>query len=433
MSNIKEMSAPAPETVSKPTRHRIFIVVILFIGIVVAYLDRVNISVLGANDEFVTFMGIQGQPVQIGMMMSMFLAAYAVANVVLSPLGDYLGPRKSMMICIIIWTISLFIGGWAIGFGMFIIARIILGIGEGWYWPLQNLFVKNWFPPHERGRANAVWTIGQAVAPALAMPVFAFIIGNYGWRASFYFCIVIGMIPLYLLWRYSTDTPNANKRVNAAELKYIEDALAKESSNIKTKGELTFLDKVRPFIKSYKYWLVVSWWICLQIITWGLIAWIPIYLKTARGFSWTEMGWMASLPFALAIVTKACNGWLNDKIGRSAPLLFAAMFLGGISIYGAAHVEGKYAAALFLAGAYGFSTMATSACLTLLQGLVPARSVAVAVGLMAGIAIGISTLSPVIIGSVIEVTGDYNSGLLTLLGVNIFAATVAMILTIKKC
>ncbi len=59
-------------------------------------------------------MGIEGMPLQIGMMMTVFLAAYGIANVVLSPLGDYLGPRKAMMLCILIWTIALMIGGVAI-------------------------------------------------------------------------------------------------------------------------------------------------------------------------------------------------------------------------------------------------------------------------------------------------------------------------------
>ena len=119
-----------------PTKKRFVIVFCLFIGIFIAYLDRVNVSVLAANDPFLIEMGIKGLPVQIGMMMSVFLAAYGVANVVLSPLGDYLGPRKSMMLCIGLWTVSLFMGGIASTFTMIIASRVLLGIGEGAYYPL---------------------------------------------------------------------------------------------------------------------------------------------------------------------------------------------------------------------------------------------------------------------------------------------------------
>jgi sugar phosphate permease len=75
-------------TLEKATRHRFFIVTILFIGIMVAYLDRVNVSILAANERFLIDMGIKGQPIKIGMMMSAFLAIYGIANLVLSPLGD---------------------------------------------------------------------------------------------------------------------------------------------------------------------------------------------------------------------------------------------------------------------------------------------------------------------------------------------------------
>lgn len=153
-----------------PTRKRFLIVACLFIGIFIAYLDRVNVSVLAANEPFLAYMGIEGMPLQIGMMMTVFLAAYGIANVVLSPLGDYLGPRKAMMLCILIWTIALIIGGVATSFALIIICRILLGIGEGFYYPLQSVFIKNWFPKQERGRANAAWIVGQSVAPAIAMP-----------------------------------------------------------------------------------------------------------------------------------------------------------------------------------------------------------------------------------------------------------------------
>ncbi|MGL5512851.1 MAG: MFS transporter, partial [Sporomusa sp.] len=361
---------------------------IIFIGIMIAFLDRVVVSVLAANDPFLTEMGIKGQPLKIGMMMSAFLAAYGIGNVALSPLGDYLGPRKAMCLCIITWIISMFIGGIATVFTTFIVARIILGIGEGFYYPMQSIYIKNWFPPQERGRANAMWIIGQSVAPALAMPLFSYLIGKYGWRESYFFCIVLSLIPLYLLWFHTTDTPRTNKKVNALELQHIEEGLAKEQKAGETAVTQSFWQRVQPFVANYHYWLLVLWYMCLQLIFWGFVSWLPAYLKMARGFTWAEMGWMASLPFLVTIVTKACNGWINDRIGRCAPLMCVTMCLGAICVYSAATVEGKYASVFFLSFAMGFTGMAAPSAWTLLQNLVPANSVGTAGGIMNGIACG---------------------------------------------
>ncbi|MDR3590469.1 MAG: MFS transporter [Negativicutes bacterium] len=416
----------------RPTRRRLFIVAILFIGIMVAYIDRVNVSVLAANDAFLLDMGIKGQPIQIGMMMSAFLAAYGIANVTLSPLGDYLGPRKAMCLCIILWTISLFIGGFASSFAILIGARILLGVGEGFYYPMQSLFIKNWFPPQERGRANATWVIGQSLAPALAMPVFAYIIGNIGWRENFFICIGLGLIPLYLLWFHTTDTPRAHKKINALELQYIEEGLARERKGDETADRQSLWQRIKPFGSNYRYWLLALWYMCLQFMFWGLVSWLPTYLKSARGFSWTEMGWMASLPFLTTVVTKAINGWLNDRIGRSAPLLSVTMLLGAVSIYFAATVAGKYPSAILLALAFGFTSMSTSSAWTLLQGLVPARSLSTAAGTMNGIATGLASLSPMIIGFFISLTGSYANGLFCLVGTGLLASFTAGILAARK-
>lgn len=419
--------------IEKPSRQRFHIVGMLFVGIMVAYLDRVNVSVFAADSDFLNYFGIAGNPVQIGLMMSIFLAAYGISGIVLSPIGDYLGPRKSMTICIITMAISMLIGGFSSIFIVFLIARVILGLAEGWYYPMQNLYVKNWIPPRERGRANATWVIGQSLAPAIAMPLFTWIIAEHGWRESFFFCMVLSLIPLYLFWFRSTDKPEDHKKVNKEELQHIQNGLADERSNASQQTKLTFKERIKPFANNPKYWLLVLWYISLQVVYWGLVSWLPAYLRTAKGFSWAEMGWLASMPFVAAVLLKTVNGILNDKIGRSAPLLFLAMFLGGIFIFLASIVTGKYPAAFCMIFAFGFASMATSSAWTLLQTLIPASSLSSASGIMNGLSLGLSSLSPVFLGAIIHFTGSYDTGLFALVAVCAIASVASGILVAKKC
>ena len=414
----------------EPTKKRFIVVFCLFIGIFIAYLDRVNVSVLAANDPFLIEMGIKGAPVQIGMMMSVFLAAYGVANVLLAPIGDYLGPRKSMMLCIGLWTASLFLGGIASTFAIIIVSRIMLGVGEGMYYPLQSVFVKNWFPRQERGRANAAWVVGQSVAPALAMPFFAYLIGNYGWRANFHFCLAVGLIPLYLLWRHTADTPRQHKSINKAELAHIEEGQEVSATN---EVALPLSQRLKGFIGNYQFWLLVFWYLCLQCMYWGLITWLPSYLKSARGFSWSEMGWLASLPFVLSIIFKVFSGVLADKLtGKAAYILMSAMFMAGCCVYLGAVTEQKYLSAVLLSLAVASCTMGTPVAWTLLQGLIPAKSMSTASGIMNGIANGLASLAPAMIGFFINTTGQYSGGLLCLVFTSAAATIAAGILAIKR-
>lgn len=429
MSNPTEVMRT--ETIpERPTKQRLFLIAILCIGLFVCFLDRVNISVLVANDAFLMDMGIKGQPVKIGMLMSVFLAVYGVSNFVLSPIGDYLGPRKAMSLCVALWALSLCIGGLAATFTTMLVARVILGMGEGLYYPLQSVFVKNWIPTKERGRANAAWSIGQSLAPAVAMPLFAYVVGAYGWRDSFGVAFAITLIPLYLFWFHTTDTPRTHKKVNALELNYIEEGIAQEQQG-KEVVTGTFYERFMTFAGNYRYWLLVIWYMLMNIIAWAMLSWLPTYLKAARGFSWAEMGWLASLPFVIGVLMKVITGWLTDRTGRSAPLLAGCQFLVAICMYFAAAVSGKYAAAMFLTGAVAFNVMAIPAAWTLLQGLVPSKTLGTAGGVMNGISTGMSALSPILIGYVISL-GDYSMGLYALVAVAILASASAAVLACQK-
>lgn len=432
MLNFNTNMPSAVVETEKPTHYRFFMVAILMVIIFVAFFDRVNISVLIANDAFLQDLGIKGQPVKIGLLMSTFLFSYGVANVVLSPLGDYLGPRKVSMIAVGLWIISTLIGGFAGAFATIIVSRILLGIGEGTQYPSQSMFVKNWFPPQERGRANAAWLIGQSLAPATAMPFFAWVIGGMGWRPSFFICASLGLIPMYLLWFHATDKPCEHNKVNALELELVESGLSKEAAVMGSGPKTTLWGNAKTFIYSYRFWLLVLWTCCMSIITWGLVTWLPTYLKTARGFSWTQMGFLASLPFLIAIVAKAVGGWLSDRARKYAPFCAVSMLFAALGVYFGATSSNNIISALLISLGQGALSLGLPSSWALVQSIAPGKGMSTAAGIMNGIAIAIGSFSPVIIGYCISLTGGYLGGLLFLVGTALVGMAASLILVYQK-
>lgn len=415
----------------KPTKQRIILAAILLFTVTVAYFDRVNVSVLIANNAFLSDMGIMGQPVRIGLMMTVFLIAYGIGNVFLSVLGDYLGPRKAMCIAMILWGASMIIGGVVSLFMVMLVARFLLGIGEGLHFPMQSTFVKNWFPPHERGRANACWFIGTSLAPAIAMPIFAWMIMAMGWRFSFFACAVLGLVPLYLVWNYTTDTPRENKRVNAAELQYIESALAQEAE-VEEKASGAFLESVKLLATNYRFWLIVIYYSVHNFVYWGLLTWLPTYLKTARGFSWAEMGVLASLPFVLSIICKIIGGWASDYVGRRAPFCVFATAGSAIGIYFTAVVSSNYAAAALICFGMGVLTLGAPMAFTMLQEMLPKQVVSLGVGTMNGLSFSFASLGPLFIGYSISLTGGFVGALYLLVGMALIGFIATSVLAWQK-
>ncbi|MEM5275230.1 MFS transporter [Cupriavidus taiwanensis] len=431
-SYIYEASMNALER-KRPTRQRLFLVSILFVGISIAYLDRVNIAVIAANAQFLADMGIAGQPVKVGLMMSLFLGAYGISNVVLSPLGDYLGPRRGMVVAYLIICASLLVGGMASTFGILLGTRVLLGIGEGLYYPMQNTIVKNWFPPKERGRANTAWLIGQSLAPAAAMPVFTYLVAAHSWEATFHFSFAISLVPLLLLWFFTADSPHAHKRVNEAELRYIEENMAGEKEGGKgavPEGE-RFLRRAKIYASDYRFWMLLLILASNSILSWGVATWLPTYLSKERGFSWHAMGWISSLPFILGFVFKLAAGMIIDRTGRNAPVIALAALLCAAGVYLGVTIQDNHTAAVLLAFGIGASSAQIPGVFTLLQQLVPQAAMSSAAGTLNGIAVGFGALSPVLIGLSISMTRNFGSALYFIMGIVLFGGVLATILSAK--
>ena len=414
------------------TRQRVVLAVILMITLLVAYLDRVNVSVLVADNNFLTDMGIKGNPVQMGMLMTLFLIAYGVANVVLSPLGDIIGPRKAMLISIFLWTISVMIGGLTATFGVLLCSRVVLGVGEGMHWPMQSAFVKNWFPPNERGKANGAWLLGLMVGPAVAMPFFTWIISSWGWRPSFFVLASMGLIPLFLLYFFVTDHPRQHKGVNKAELDYIENALKAEAVQETNMKVESLGQRLSSFCFNYRFWLLTINYFCIASIWWGMMAWLPSYLKASRGFSWAAMGALSSLPYVLGAISILFFGHLGDKIGRRAPLAAVGHALSAAGIYFGAHATDNMTAALLISFGIASLAIALPASWSLLQRIVPAGAIGAGSGMMNGLANGSSAFAPALIGYFIAITGGYIGGLMFLVGLGVLGCLCMFVLSLQK-
>ncbi len=431
MSSTQEVLVKAqPSSSAKPTRQRLFLIAVLLVTTTVAYLDRVNVSVLAASDKFLVDMGIKGHPVQVGLMMTLFLLTYGITNFSLCFLGDIFGPRKVTATAVFIWLASMVFGGCARTYNTVLASRFVLGIGEGMYHPMQSKYVKQWFPPKERGRANASWAVGMSIAPAMAMPFFAWAISSFGWRVSFFICAVMGIIPLYLIWFHTTDTPRLRKQVNEAELRHIEEGMAQEAMSGTAKDPLWAHAKL--VIRNYRVWILLVYWICYNVCYWGILMWLPSYLKSARGFSWKQMGLLASLPFVLALISKIVSGWAADRIGRSAPFCVAAMLGVAAGVYFGDIAHSNLASGVLMALGMGATGLGIPTFFALMQGLVPAKAMSFTHGTMNGIGTGISSLSPAAIGFCISITGGYSGGLFFVVGAALLGALAALVLAIQK-
>lgn len=416
----------------KQTHQRYVLVAILFLTVLIAYIDRVNVSVLIADPAFLKDMGLAGNTVKQGLLNTLFLISYGIFNAVLGPVGDKIGPKKAMSLAMLVWGISMVIGGIAPVFSMLLFFRVLLGFGEGMHWPMQSKYVINWFPPKDRAKANSLWILGLFIGPAVGLPFFTWLISVLPWRDTFFLLAGLSLIPVILLLIFTSDTPAKSRWANQAEREYIENALEGEQK-AEAKKASSFKENFSVLIKNYRFWLVTVYYLCQCCIWWGVMTWLPSYLKQARGFSWASMGVWSSLPYIIGAATLLLGGYLSDKVGRRAPFPMIGMILVAIFVLSAAYVKSNIVSAILLSLALGGIGLASSAVWSLLQDLVPAQVIGTGAGLMNGIANGGSAFAPVIIGALIAAAGgNFVNGLLFLVFAAVAGAICAGILTFQK-
>jgi sugar phosphate permease len=415
-----------------PITQRVILLAILFLTLLVAYLDRVNVSILVTDGQFLDAMGIKGQPVRIGLLMTLFLIAYGVSNVLFSPLGDWMGPRKAMSLSIFLWGAALVFGGLSSTFTIMLASRVALGIGEGMHWPMQSKYVKHWFPPGQRGKANSLWLVGLMVGPAVAMPFFTWIIPIIGWRYSFFLLALFGCAPLVLIWFFTTDHPGQNRRISRAEHDAIETGLTAEQEREIAAAGQGIGSNVKAFACNYRFWLLTVFYTCFGSVWWGTMTWLPSYLKQARGFSWAAMGWWASLPYCLGIINVILFGWLSDKAKRRAPFAALAMLGAAAGIFFGAHAPDNRTAAILISLGVASIAIGLPSVWTLLQHIVPGRAVGAGAGMMNGVANGLSALAPVAIGFFINASGGYMGGLMFLVSLTLLGFACMAVLAFQR-
>ncbi|HHT0523148.1 TPA: MFS transporter [Klebsiella michiganensis] len=420
------------EIAQKPTRQRIYVLAILFISLSVIYLDRVNISIIAANTQFLQEMDLVDKPIYIGLLMSLFLITYGVSNVVLSPIGDLIGPRKAMLIAYVIISLSLLLGGLSSIFGMLLGTRILLGVGEGLYYPMQNTFIKNWFPPRERGRANTAWILGQSLSPAVAMPVFTWIIAEYSWRHTFYFSFVLSLIPLILIYLFASNTPRENKYINKHELEIIEESSITNNLVSHSSEKPSIITRSKIYLCNANFWMLLIIFSSNSMLSWGVVTWLPTYLNTERGFSWSNVGWMSSLPFILGLLFKIASGIAVDRTGKKGMIMLISALLCAAGILAGVNITNNYIAAIMISFGIGASSMQLPCVFTLLQGMVPSEAISSAAGALNGMAVGFGALSPVLIGLILSLTHNFYSVMYLLVGIVLIGGLVSLFFAVRR-
>jgi len=411
----------------KKKNYRWTILTMLFIAMVINYVDRAALSIAM---PFIT-QEYHLTPSEKGMIFSSFFIGYALFCFVGGYLADQYGPKRVLTYAMSGWSILCGLTALAFNFWSLLIVRALFGVGEGPVSTTANKTVNNWFPIKERARAIGINQAGGPLGGALAGPIVGFLALWLGWRVAFIVIAVMGLIWAICWFRMATSTPQEHPKVSAEEIALIN---AERDVPVMTAAEAPRTPVLEIILQRSVLVTGVSLF-CYNYILYFFMTWFPSYLIDAKGIDLKSMSIVTSLPWLVGTVGFLCGGVLIDYIyKRTGKQLFSrkvvlvtCLLIAACCIALTGQVEDVTQSVVVMTVAIGFLMLTAPAYWSLIQDAVPGHQVGTAGGFMHGLANLSGIVAPTATGIIIQTSGTYASGFALAGGLGILGALIVAI------
>ena len=392
-------------------RRRWRIAWLLSVGVLVNYLDRVNLSV--SHAALVTRFGISN--ITFGYLSGAYNWTYALCQLPIGVVLDRFGVRRVGRISAFMWGVASLLASVAPGIRSLFGARLLLGVGEAPTFPANAKATGYWFPPEERGLATAIFDASAKFSSALGVPLLGVILIKAGWRWSFFITGIISLlyfVAFYKLYRDPADDPELSEaeRRHIAGVSEAAEAVPAEALADRPQERLPlgYLLRRRKVIGlalgfgAYNY------------VFYLLLTWLPSYLSSELGIDLLHSFLYTGVPWLFATFMDLVGGWSADRLiqrGWDASKVRKAYLIGGLvfgmGIVGTAYSHTATSALLWISISIGGLSAAAPVGWSVPSLISPKGSV----GSVGGILNFSNQLSgicaPIVTGYVVAITHSY--------------------------
>ncbi len=408
-----------------PATHfrRGWIYVLTLALVTINYMDRSALGVVAQaiRAEF----GLS--PVQMGYLFSSFFWSYVIFLLPIGIMLDRFSTRTINSIGIAVWSLAMAATAGVWSFASLLGARLAMGAGEATSIPSCGRIVREWMPAQERGVANAFWSAGSFLGPAIGAIVVAALTSNWGWRAAFIILAVLGLVWLVcnLVW---FDKPEKVRWLGDDERrKILNERSAGSPDEIGLRGNPGV---VLELLQSPSMWGAMIAQAAGIYALYLLLFWLPSYLQDTKHLTIMKTGIYTAIPWAIAVPVSILLGIVSDRLlksntllagGRRGMVMFCLLLAAALALV--PFTNDTTAILLLFALSLSGINAAISLNLSLVTDLVHrARDVGKAISLtiLSGNLCGL--LAPIVTGYIIAGLGSYDwalwvAGILLLVGV----------------
>jgi ACS family glucarate transporter-like MFS transporter len=275
------------------------VLALLCLMYLITYLDRVNVS--SAAEGFAREFHLSNT--QIGLVFSAFAYPYLVFQIIGGWVSDRFGARRTLIVCGAVWATATALTGTASGLFSLLIARLLLGLGEGATFPAATAAMSRWVANEWRGFAQGITHAAARIGNALAPTAIVAIMAVYGWRASFYVCAAMSFLWVGLWALTFTEFPAEHPRITEAELARLPQPKAEK--------------RAVPWGRLLRrMWPVTIVYFCYGWTLWLYLSWIPQYFLHSHQLNLKSSALFASSVFLAGVIGDTLGGLVTDRLYR---------------------------------------------------------------------------------------------------------------------
>lgn len=385
----------------KKTNIRWVVVALLFFATTINYIDR---QVIGLLKPYIQE-DLQWSETDYGYIVTAFQIAYAIGMLACGRLLDKVGSKLGYSIAIIVWSIGATLHAAVRSVAGFGFARAVLGLGEAGNFPAAVKTIAEWFPKKDRAYATGLFNSGSTIGAIIAPIIVVGITLQWGWRWAFIITGLLGFVWV-VVWWIIYKAPHENKKVNAAELAYIEqDEEEEEMKSTVTWKELFKFKQTYAIVFSR---FVTDW------VWWFFLFWTPDFLNKTHGVDLKATVLPLIIIYFMSSIGGIYGGAVSSrfiKAGRSIDfarkttiLIFALLVL---PLNAVPYIHNIWIVVLIIGLATSTHQAWASNIFTIVSDVYPKHVVASMTGISSvGGAIG-GALASSFVGLILEWTGNY--------------------------
>ncbi len=372
------------------------LVILLALGVIIAYIDRTNLAIALASDQFKTFFALSDTG--RGVLNSVFFWSYTVMQIPAGLLVDRMGVKRPMAVSLVLWCLLAATTAAAGAFWQLVAVRLLLGVAESTLFPAGLAWLARNVEERQRGLAAGIFVSGSKWGPAIASPLATWLILNHGWRVMFFALGIAGVLWV-IPWLLLAEPDHARDRRAAKAV------------------PISF----RDLFRTRAIWATVIGTFCYNYFLFFSLTWLPAYLVESRNLTLSSMSVYTMFSFAGTGIVAILAGAAADMMirrGSSAVnvrrwFTIAGLLAASTEVFGAMSASTSVAVFFAIFSMTGLG-LATANYWAITQTLLPR----VAPGRVAGIqntALNLAGIvAPIITGWLKQITGGYTAPMQTI-------------------